>query len=230
MATVSSWKCFYCKKPVAKDSVYARIVYGSNNTFRYAHKECFEAAIADSKEQRKGEIIDPNQITVCVYCKKSMNKDDEDCLPINQPYNTKFAHKACIEEEAKREKTPEEELDIYIMNLFNLDFIPMNIRQQKKIYVEKEHLTYSGIKGTLKYFYEVQQHRPDPNNPSIGIVPYTYEQAKAYYKQLAMAKMKNQSKDLTYESKVICWKIKKPQREKKKSKWFSFLDEEEVNE
>ena len=36
--------------------------------------------------------------------------------------------------------------------------------------------------------------------------------------------------DLNYESKVICWKIKRPQRQIKKSKWFSFLDEEEVHE
>jgi hypothetical protein len=41
--------------------------------------------------------------------------------------------------------------------------------------------TYSGIKRTLEYFYEVKKNSIEKANGGIGIVPWVYEEAKRYY-------------------------------------------------
>lgn len=214
-------KCFYCGKPVNRDKEkFARIHYGQ--VYRYAHINCYEAN--KEIEKRECDIVDPLDTVICAYCKKPMKKTDFDCKAIN-PYNTKFAHLLCIQEEAKREKTPEEELDIYIMKIFNLEFIPPNIQKQKKSYIDN-HMTFSGIKGSLKYFYEIKQNKIDISNPSIGIVPYIYNEAKEYYKKLDQTRLKNKNKDLTYEGQVIKIKIQKPKRQEMRKRFFTFFDDD----
>lgn len=226
---MASVKCLYCKANIDRTKEkFIRLHYGQ--TFRYAHPSCFEKQTEDIQNKYKHELVDPADTVQCIYCKKLMKKSDFDCRPLNEK-QTKFAHLLCIQEEQLRPKTDEEELDIYIIRLFDLDYVPPNIKRQIKSFVEKDKLQYSGIKGTLKYFYEIKQNRIDKSNPSIGIVPYVYEDAKRYYQQLAITKARNEAAmQHQQEEKTVTIIIQQPRRVPMIKKLFSFLDEEELNE
>ncbi|MGU8678977.1 hypothetical protein ACV3Q3_12535 [Clostridium perfringens] len=52
---------------------------------------------------------------------------------------------------------------------------------QIKDYKDKYNFTNSGIKYTLKFYYEILENSV-MNNVGLGIVPYFYDKAKYYYK------------------------------------------------
>ena len=217
-------QCFYCGKTVDRDTKkFVRIEYGK--VFRYAHIECYEQN--KEKEKRTCEIIDPQYIVSCIYCKKTMKKTDVDCKAVNSQ-GTKFAHILCIEQEKLRPKTPEELLDLYIISLFNLEYVPPVIQTQKDTLIKKYGFTYSGIHGSLKYFYEIKQNRPDLKKPSIMIVAYIYNEAKEYYAKIQKIKeINNKLKPEDFIDKTVEITIQKPKRNIVKKNLFSFLDKEE---
>lgn len=97
-----------------------------------------------------------------------------------------------------------------------------------KEYLEVYHYTYSGILKSLIYFYEIQHGDISRANQGIGIVPYVYEKAKAYYYSLFLANSKNIDKRIqdyipTNDGAI---NILPPLREPIKSREFSFLDKD----
>ena len=170
------------------------------------------------------EIIDPTDIVVCRYCKKTFNKKETEFVKVGE----KYSHKICAELEDKREKTDSEKLDIYIMQLYNTDFVSPRIRKQINQYVNDYNYTYSGIHKALKYYYEIKKRPLDTRYTGIGIVPYIYQDAYNYYYALWLAQQKNETKQIEkYVPQVWEVHIPVPQRQVKKRKLFSFLDEEE---
>jgi hypothetical protein len=167
-------------------------------------------------------------IVTCIYCKK---KFDRDKYPFVQVANRRYAHVDCsMTEDQKRskEEVDKEELDAYIMKLFNITFIDPRIRKQIKQYVEEYHYTYSGIRKTLIYFYEIKGNSLEKSNGGIGIVPHVYQKAHNYYLALWQAQQKNENKvvkEFVPTVKEIV--IPRPQRNVKQRNLFSFLDEEE---
>lgn len=165
-----------------------------------------------------------------VICKYCGIKFDRDKYPFVQVSSRRYAHKECAEveekelEEKKSEKT---ELDNYIMELFNEDYVNPRIQKQIKQYVEEYDYTYSGIRKTLIYFYEVKGNSIKKSNGGIGIVPYIYNEAYSYYYLIEKAKQVNQDKNLErFKLKEEIVHIKSPERKIRKKRFFSFLDEE----
>ena len=115
------------------------------------------------------------------------------------------------------------------MKLFNLEHMNGRITLQiKKFMQDHPEYTYSGIKRTLQYFYEVKGNSIEKSNGGIGIVPWVYDEAKRYYYNQWLLSQKNADKDISeYVPKVRKIIIKPPRREPKKRKIFTFLDEEE---
>lgn len=193
---------------------------------RYAHAAC---ALRKAEEESTPvpEIVNPLDNVICQYCKKPMNRKDDDCAPLG---NGKYAHKKCIEIEDSRELTEQEKLERYIMKLFNIDYVNQRIKRQINDYIKQYNYSYSGIRKSLVYWYEVKGNSIDKANGGIGIVPYIYQDAYRYYYALWEAKQKNSNKDIeSYKSKEIVIHIPAPQRNIKKRKLFTFLDEEEGN-
>lgn len=60
----------------------------------------------------------------------------------------------------------------------SLDFL--KLQSQWKNFVKKK-MTPKGIFFALKYFYEVQNNKPQAANGGIGIVPYIYEESAGYW-------------------------------------------------
>lgn len=103
------------------------------------------------------------------------------------------------------------------------------ITLQIKKFMQDYKYSYSGILRTLKYFYEVKQNDISKSNNGIGIVPWVYQEAYQYYYNQWLLSQKNTDKQLEeYMPKVIEVTIKNPQREPKKKKVFTFLDQEVV--
>ena len=177
---------------------------------RYAHATC-------AKERGVNlPIIDPNNIVICKYCNKTL--DIREAVKITTGC---FAHPECVEH-----LTDSEILDQYIMKIFEVDYVPPNIKKQINQYVKDYRFTYSGILKSLKYFFEVKKQPINKNSQTIGIVPYVYQQAYNYYYTIWLANQKNQD-TIIEKPKVVEIQIQRPDRKKRHSNKFNFLEEEE---
>lgn len=166
----------------------------------------------------------------CVYCKERFDRDKE---PTTQISARRYAHKECAEKNQK-EKTKEEkdleDLESYIMKLFNEPYVNARIRKQIKEYRKEYDYTYSGMLKTLIWFYEIKGNSIDKANGGIGIIPYVYKNACDYYYSLYIAKLSNESKNIEdYKPKVKEIEIVSPAVKIKRHKLFN-LDDNEAEE
>ena len=164
----------------------------------------------------------------CLYCGQIFDRDN---VPFIQVSKRRYAHKECSmsEDEKKlQENKDREELYDYIMKLFNISFVDPKIQKQIKKYIEENNYTYSGIKKALVYFFEIKGNSVEKANGGIGIVPYVYTQAYNYYYSLWLAQQKNEDKVVQeYIPKIKEIVIPIPEKNPRKRKLFSFLDDEE---
>lgn len=218
--------CTICKAKFDRD----KEAYAVTGTRRYAHASCALREHALHPETEKPQIVDPNDFVTCIYCKKAFNKSEE---PFKLFGNGKYAHQSCFELEQTRELTEQEKLERYIMKLFNSDYIYAKIKKQIKDYVTNHGYTYSGIHKALVYYYEVKGNKFDEGKAQggIGIVPYVYQHAYNYYYAIWEAQQKQEhilgAESLEqYIPRTIEVRIPVPQRQERKRKLFTFLDEE----
>lgn len=117
----------------------------------------------------------------CAFCKSDTNKVEKtDAIRIDE----KNFHPECAKKYSDRK-----ELYDTICRIFNLKKPgPKNIRFAER-FVE-EGMTYSGINGTLIYFYEIKKHSKNKANEGIGIVPWVYEEASKYFKERKMSEQR----------------------------------------
>lgn len=171
----------------------------------------------------------------CYYCGEIFDKDKEEDIVIakQNKARARYAHKEC-EEKAKEEAElilkQEIELKKYILNLFNMEFLPTDISKQIDIFIEKNGFTYDGILKALKFFYEVQNGDIDQAQRRIGIVPFIYDQAQRYYAGIKEAQDKLANLDMEkYFAPSEEIYIPPPERTsmgKLKKNLFSFLESE----
>ena len=219
--------CTICRTKFDRD----KEAFSLTGSRRYAHASCALREYALHPESEKPQITDPNDFVTCIYCKKTFNKSEELFKLFT---NGKYSHQTCYELEQTRELTDQEKLEKYIMKLFDSDYVYAKIQKQIKDYITNYGFTYSGIHKALVYYYEVKGNKFDAGKAQggIGIVPFVYQHAYNYYYAIweAQQKQENISDAKSVEKfipKVIEVKIPVPQRETKKRKLFSFLDEEE---
>lgn len=147
-------------------------------------------------------------------------------MPFVELGTNRYAHQTCAVREAAREKTDEEKLYDFVMDLFGMDYVPPLVRKQVADYMQTYKFTYSGIHKALVYFHQIQGN-PVQKEKGIAIVPFIYQNAYNYYYALWEANQKNVNKTITdYIPVVREIRIPIPQRNVEKRKLFSFLDEE----
>lgn len=166
-------------------------------------------------------------IVTCIYCKKKFDRDKSLFVQVS---NRRYAHPECSalnDQKKAREELDKEELNNYIMKLFNTSYVDARIQKQIKQYVDEYNFTYSGIHKALIYFFEVKGNTIEKANGGIGIVPYVYKNAYDYYFSLWQAQQKNEDKVVQeYIPNVKEIVIPRPQRKVKKRQLFTFLDKE----
>lgn len=217
--------CPLCNKRFDRDKV-EYVVVGNR---RYAHAQC-----ALRKASTEGlpipKVENPLDHVTCIYCGEPMHrKETADCVLVS---NGKYAHKHCLELEKNRPKTDREQLEAYIMKLFNIDFVNPRIQKQIKQFVTQYNFTESGILKSLKYAYEIKKLPLEKANNGIGIVPHVYQDAFNYYYAIWLAAQKNSQivehlSQNDYTPAIVEVHIKSPQRKLKTPKFFSFLDEQQ---
>jgi len=165
--------CRICRTKFDRD----KIAYVSPKDKVYNHADCYLRERVKNPSLPELKIIDPNDIVTCVYCKQSFNKKEVEYKLV---LNNKYAHIPCAELEEKREKTDAEKLDLYIIELFKIDYVSPRIRKQINSYINEYNYTYTGILKALKYFYEIKKHSIDKSQNGI-IVPYIKEYTDGGY-------------------------------------------------
>ena len=115
---------------------------------------------------------------ICKYCGEAFDREREEWIKVS----TRYAHKSCYE------KAQSEAADLRkVTDLIKSLYYPKEpdwgiIGSQLKRYKD-EGKTYIGMYYTLTYFFVIKGndiHR----SAGVGIIPYAYDKARAYYKNM----------------------------------------------
>lgn len=148
-------------------------------------------------------MIGISHFVTCLYCQEKFDRDREPAIQVSP---RRYAHQRCFENVKlhspelvpfqSQEDVEKQDLEEYLQNLFN-EF-PLNIKAQKQImqYRKEYKYTYRGMLNTLRWWYDITGHSIDQANGGVGIIPYIYEDAKAYYQNLTRAQLSNMNKKL----------------------------------
>lgn len=161
----------------------------------------------------------------CVYCRQTFDRDKEPFVQISE---RRYAHQACAEK-IQREKTQEEKdfesLLSYIHLLLKENYVEARIIKQIKTFRETYQYTYSGMIGTLAYWYEIKGNPIDKANGGIGIIPYIYLEAKNYYEKMNAATNINNN-IYNYKAQMRIIEIDAPQPQSQQPRLFKLEEED----
>ena len=235
MATNRYCKCVYCGIKFDRDAVPIAVIPPANPNpaatrvrYRYAHKDCYLKEKEKNPSLPDYEIREPiseetPDIFDCPLCGKRFNKKEHEfgILPTGQT-----ACIECVKKDAERPKTDKDILLEYLMKLYEEDYAPPNLVKQANHFINEYHFSYKGIYRALKYFYEVQGHKVNKKQLTIGIVPYVYKQAEIYYYNLMLAIQANKDKKIEEykpNEEIVRINIPTPkplQKERAASEWW----------
>lgn len=169
-------------------------------------------------------IYNPHEVYQCYHCLLPVKRDE--AIKLNEG---RYAHKNCREDFLKKPLSEKEELIEYILQKHKLDALPARILKQIKDYIEINKFTYSGIKKTLEYYYDIKGNSVYKNGHTIAIVGYIYQQAYNFYYKKFLAEQKNNQKEIsklaiTQQETIVSSAVFEKKKKNKKRK--SILDEE----
>lgn len=161
----------------------------------------------------------------CYYCQTIFDRDKE---PWEQVTANRYAHKSCAEKYQVTVSTQDQqynELVKYIESLFGTNYVNAKVAKQIRDFRQTYNYSYSGMLGTLVYWFEIKKGTIDKANGGIGIIPYMYEEAKKYFSTINAALAANQNIK-NYKPKIIEITIAPPQPEEKRPRLFKLEEDE----
>lgn len=163
-----------------------------------------------------------SHIVTCPFCKEKFNRDKVDFVQISA---RRYAHPKCYQESEKnktQEEKDKENLEAYILKLFNEPYLNARIKKQIKDFQIEYNYTYSGMLKTLIYWYEIKGNSTEKANGGIGIIPYVYKDASEYYYSIYLAQIANRDKKIEeHQLKINTFNIESPRTFVKKPKLFN---------
>lgn len=145
-------------------------------------------------------------MATCFICKGYLGPKES-----SKKYKGKRVHPICFEkmlDELESVDSEREELNKYICTLFKIDKITPLINTQIDNFKSVNGYTCLGIKATLHYFFDLKGNIITEDIKGIGIVPFVYEEARAFFKVKIKADRHNNNFQSKAEEKFL--KIKKP--------------------
>lgn len=112
----------------------------------------------------------------------------------------------------------------YCQELFGDGFDFVKLNRMAEGYRRAYNYTWSGMHGSLVYFYEIKHHSVKDANNNIGIIPYIYKDAKDYFDKLEQVK-ENNSKQKEYKAQQKVVTIPIPSQTTRQPRLFSMEDE-----
>lgn len=94
----------------------------------------------------------------------------------------------CLTEEESKQKRS---LISYIEELFGEKANAKTYTQIKNLMRDYPYFTYVGLEQSIRFFYEIKEN--PITNQGLGIVPYVYDQAQKYFKNLGEVQSHNAS-------------------------------------
>lgn len=180
------YKCVICGQTIGSDE--EPIPYEG----RFAHANCFNEMIRARSDQKRLDMT-----------KKSLQRKGA------RKVKEKKEEKIVTVKPTTKNKSPEEIADEkkfvgYINELTGKNPDVKTYALAKK-YTSEYGLKYEDLVSALKYFYEIEGNKYDPEKFSLGIVPYVVEDARRYFEQLDETIKKNQSIDSStfYRTQVV---------------------------
>lgn len=210
-AAGNSVKCPVCEEKFNANKVPSVKIKG-----RYYHQECFDSLSVKPTEGKKKN----DNLKKCFYCNEYFDITTEDYA---KPVTNRYAHKKCYDENHTEDEAFIGQIYSYLSKelLIKVDFV--QCEKQRKAFIKKNGYTNEGILLALKYFYEVKKQSADRSGNRIGIVPYVYDEAQAYYSELKKRK-KQINKGLAKQLEKKAVKIKVIGEEKPKEKEYIDID------
>ena len=114
----------------------------------------------------------------CKYCGQEFNRDITEFVKVA----TRYAHKTCYEK-AQHEAAELNKLTDLVKSLYYPQEPDWKIIGSQIQRYKDAGKTYMGMYYTLTYFFVVQKNDIHKSK-GIGIIPYVYDKAKAYYKNM----------------------------------------------
>ena len=116
---------------------------------------------------------------VCPYCPSCFN-----ALKASAAARNAKAAASCISD-------PEfERLSRYLCGVFSIDGLTPLLRKQLRDFREERGWTWRSIYHAARYFFELVPHDEDPA-PTLGILPYIYDEAMSYWGVVRQAEAYN---------------------------------------
>lgn len=147
----------------------------------------------------------------CKICGKEFDRERIDCVKMSNRY----AHKECYTLYEKEISDMKKVTDL-IQKLYEPESPNWNIIGSQLKRYRDEGMTYMGIYYSLTYFFVIQKNDIHQSK-GIGIVPYIYNRAKAYYKNMnntytKIAQVENQGVDITQTENIVTIKQTPPKK------------------
>ena len=171
----------------------------------------------------------------CRICKQIIDKEQDDWV---MPSKNWYYHRKCYEDWKKSEPLKDEQWHPFIYDFISRDLkVSYNYHMceaQIKKFIKENKMTMKGIYFTLKYFYEVKHNDWYKGHGGLGIIPYVYNEACAYWVEQErltkgiVADIERQMRESAERQKKII--IKKVEPEKKFKVDLSAIGEMEDDE
>lgn len=134
------------------------------------------------------------QMGICPGCKKPVEKTEENKIKGKNNY-TRYWHPTCWKkaQKEKERKIAEEMGRKAIFNYLVEIGLPPNYAfwgRQRNDFINKYGYNDSGILMALKYWFGERKNSISRANGGMGIVPYIYDEAQNYYRNIILKKKK----------------------------------------
>lgn len=131
----------------------------------------------------------------CFYCGQRFDRDK---VPFVKVGERRYAHLSCSGEDPEALKQQQEKDAFYqvVKSIYGKNYNYMLINTQAEEYIQKYNYTWSGMKGCLHWFYNIQHGSLEDSNGGIGIIPYIYDEVKEYYQGIYRTQEVNKKKKM----------------------------------
>ena len=160
---MSKRKCVICSNWIEKGD--ETVTYKN----RLAHVQCFNSMMKMAVKSNSEKKAAKSKKTKKINPKSTVLGD---CL---------------TEEESKQKRS----LISYIEELFGEKANAKTYTQIKNLMRDYPYFTYVGLEQSIRFFYEIKEN--PITNQGLGIVPYVYDQAQEYFKNLGEVQSHNAS-------------------------------------
>lgn len=143
----------------------------------------------------------------CLFCEQYFDRNK---IP-NVKIGNRYAHKECYDaqsEETLQNKKDEGQFFSFVKKIYGTDYNYKMIETQAKRMMKDYGYTWSGMAGTLYWFYIINKGSIEDGNGGIGIIPYVYDEAKKYFERIARVEESN--KMVKNMREPVCFSIQSP--------------------